>query len=338
MSWSKCFNVAALTPAVLSAALAFISPAAAGINDGLVAFYRFEGNAADSSGNANHGTPFGTPGYTAGHADQAIVLDGVNDFVELPGNLWTTAFSTSFWVRTTAIAPSGQVWYQGLGLVDGEVCGSPVGGDFGIAMIDGGKVITYDAKTTTSINDGTYHAIIVTRSTVDDTVKMYIDGGLETAYQLVPTTLTGMPWIGVGNNPCDVTFNRLYFPGEIDELRFYDRVLDAAEIAELSGNTNVDVPAVETGRTAFTSAFPNPTRGGATVSFTLAEPLDTRLEVFDLRGARVRTLASGLWPAGSHTLEWNGDDERGQAVRPGVYLIGFSAGGVVSLHKLVRIR
>ena len=42
------------------------------------------------------------------------------------------------------------------------------------------------------------------------------------------------PWIGVGNNPCDVSFNRLWFPGRIDELRFYSRLLSDFEIRQLS--------------------------------------------------------------------------------------------------------
>jgi len=50
---------------------------------------------------------------------------------------------------------------------------------------------------------------------------------------------TGIPWIGVGNNPCDASFNRRWFPGDMDELRFYDRVLSSGEIAQLESTVAV---------------------------------------------------------------------------------------------------
>jgi flagellar hook assembly protein FlgD len=59
--------------------------------------------------------------------------------------------------------------------------------------------------------------------------------------------------------------------------------------------------------------------------------------VFDLQGARVRTLASGRRAAGAHRVEWRGDDERGRALPPGVYLARFRSGGVDVRRKLVRL-
>ena len=323
----------------VTAALALPPPVAADLGDGLLAYYRFENNAADSSGNGNHGVPSGGPGYTIGHLGQAVALDGLNDVVSVPGNLWAADFTTSFWVRTTAIAPTGVTWWQGLGLVDGEVCGTPVGGDFGIAMIDGGHVITDDYKTTSQINDGLFHSVIVTRAITGDSVKTYIDGRLESAHQTIPMGFTGIPWIGVGNNPCDVSFGRLYFPGDIDELRFYDRVLSVEEIAELSETTgSVSAPLGAAERPLLASVFPNPARGRATLTLALPEATGAPLEVYDLRGARVRVVADGQWTPGRHLVEWRGDDDRGRAVGTGVYFVVFRAGTVTERRKLVLIR
>jgi hypothetical protein len=315
-----------------------IVPASAEITDGLIAEYRFEGDATDSSGNGNHGTPSGDPTYIAGHSGLAVSLDGINDIIALPGDLWTADFSTSFWVRTTAIAPAGTDWFQGLGMVDGEVCGAPVGGDFGIALINGGHVISANVMTTAEVNDGYFHSIILTRSMAEDTVRTYINGQLDMAYHWAWQELTGMPWIGVGNNPCDANFNRRWFPGEIDELRFYDRVLTDEEIAELSETGGVDV-ALEFGeRSIFQSLYPNPAPGRAMLRLALPEAVNAQLEVFDLRGAHVRTLGSGSWSAGSHFLEWAGDDSRGRPVGPGVYFIVFRAGNLEERRKLILLK
>ena len=47
---------------------------------GLVAWYRFDGDALDSSGNEIHGTEMGNPTYDAGVFGQAISLDGDGDY------------------------------------------------------------------------------------------------------------------------------------------------------------------------------------------------------------------------------------------------------------------
>ena len=45
------------------------------------AYYMFDGDANDSSGNGNHGTENGSPAYVAGKFDQAISLDGGGEYV-----------------------------------------------------------------------------------------------------------------------------------------------------------------------------------------------------------------------------------------------------------------
>lgn len=213
------------------------SAALAGIGSGLSAHYPFEGNANDVSGSGNHGTEVGGPTYVAGQNGDALSLDGVNDLVQLPASLMQTDFSVAFWVRTTVIAPNGSNWFEGLGLVDGEVCGSPAGGDVGIALIDGGRVIFEAVKGTASVNDGSFHAVAVTRT--GTSIAIFVDGAGDASGTLSSSgAITGMPWIGVGNNPCDAGQNRRWFPGEIDELRFYDRVLTTAEIEVLAGIRN----------------------------------------------------------------------------------------------------
>ena len=173
----------------------------------------------------------------------------------------------------------------------------------------------------------------MTRSAVTDSVKLYLDGQPDFAFQMIPVELTGMPWIGVGNNPCDSSLNRRFFPGEIDELRFYDRILDAGEIAELSGIT-VGAP-VSPAPIPILSVFPSPMRGATTLSLVLPSAGDASVRVYDLRGALVRTVASGPLPAGARTIRWSGDDGSGLPVPAGVYLIRLESGGTAAARKVV---
>ena len=225
--------IAFVTTIVISGA-----PVFSGINHGLVAFFPFEGNAQDQSGNGNHGTEHGWITYGAGAVNLAGLFDGVNDYVEVP-RIIEGDFTVVFWVRTLATGPNGTEWWQGLGMVDAEVCGSPPGGDWGIALLNGGHVQWGGAVTgvtsSTEVNDGAWYSVAVTRDSDLGEVEVFVNGTEEdtqAAGWVGP--LTGPPWIGVANNPCDVQFNRLWFPGDIDELRFYERVLSPFEIWALS--------------------------------------------------------------------------------------------------------
>jgi hypothetical protein len=53
------------------------------LNDGLVAYYPFNGNANDSSGNGNHGIEHGGVGYVDGVIGKAGSFDGINDYIEI---------------------------------------------------------------------------------------------------------------------------------------------------------------------------------------------------------------------------------------------------------------
>ena len=71
--------------------------------------------------------------------------------------------------------------------------------------------------------------------------------------------------------------------------------------------------------TALLPAYPNPTPSETNVSWQLAQPEAVTVEVHDLLGRRVATLASGHHPAGTHTVRWLAGD-----TAPGVYVITLS--------------
>jgi hypothetical protein len=71
--------------------------------DGLVAWYPFNGNANDESGNGNHGTVNGATLTTDrfGNANSAYSFDGVNDFIDagIFYNFGTANFTVSCWFK-----------------------------------------------------------------------------------------------------------------------------------------------------------------------------------------------------------------------------------------------
>ncbi|MBK8233742.1 MAG: T9SS type A sorting domain-containing protein [Candidatus Eisenbacteria bacterium] len=84
------------------------------------------------------------------------------------------------------------------------------------------------------------------------------------------------------------------------------------------------------------SVFPNPAHSRAMVRFSLSEGSpDVRVELFDVAGRRVRTLASGAFPAGSHEINWERGASGGQPIRSGVYFVRISTKGHLLTNKIV---
>jgi len=65
--------------------------------------------------------------------------------------------------------------------------------------------------------------------------------------------------------------------------------------------------------------YPNPFNPETTIEYALDKPENIRLTIFTVYGQKVRTLVSGVKPAGTHTVRWDGRDERGKPVSSGTY-------------------
>ncbi len=71
---------------------------------------------------------------------------------------------------------------------------------------------------------------------------------------------------------------------------------------------------------------------------SLSSYTDVKLEVFDVRGARVRTLIDTILPPGAYRAPWDATDDRSTPVASGVYFYRLTAGGQQATRKMVLIR
>lgn len=79
--------------------------------------------------------------------------------------------------------------------------------------------------------------------------------------------------------------------------------------------------------------YPNPFNPATNIAFTLREPADTRVEVFDLQGRLVTVLADGFLQGGRHVLRF---DAAGLA--SGLYIYRVRSGGIIGTGKMMLIR
>ncbi|MCB0258438.1 MAG: T9SS type A sorting domain-containing protein [Calditrichaeota bacterium] len=81
--------------------------------------------------------------------------------------------------------------------------------------------------------------------------------------------------------------------------------------------------------------FYNPS---TTIRYDLAQVVKISLKIFDSGGREIRTLAAGRQSAGTHSLVWDGRNEKGEPVASGVYLYRLRAGSSIAARKMLLVK
>ncbi|WP_193213283.1 LamG-like jellyroll fold domain-containing protein [Luteolibacter marinus] len=202
------------------------------MSDGLVANYKLEGNPRDFSGRNFHGTTSGGVSYTAGRVDGlAATFNGSNGSIRVPAMVERN-FSLACWVKTTATA-GGTQWYNGMGIIDGEVPG--VARDFGLALVGNKAAFGVGAADLTltssnAINDGNWHHLAATLNTDTGAMSLYVDGILRASGTGPAGARSAPAFFRLGS----INGTTGFLNGSIDEARLYNKVLGPQEISRLA--------------------------------------------------------------------------------------------------------
>ncbi len=231
--------------------LVLAAPSPAGLDDdpNLVAWWKFDGDATDSSGNGHHGTLMGDPApvFADGMIDQALdtTESGGPGYVEITGYdgiLGPNPFSIAMWINTS----------DGGGTIMGW--GSTAGGATRVEFrIDNDRLRcessgNVQGDTTLPDNEWIHVAVTVKAGAIidDPDVTLYLNGENDTR------TSTG------SNNPLDmaagndVTIARRHTSGRwldalFDDVRIYNRELTPEEVKALATPPRAHKPSPEDG-------------------------------------------------------------------------------------------
>ena len=208
---------------------------------GLVARFSFDEASGPVTDASTGGNPAGalTGGATrqAGGSGQVLALDGTG-YVSFPMSLhrWLGATSTvSFWIKTTAVGQSNLWETPG-------VIGSPYdpkeahsmtelgildpAGHIGAVFTDTDHTGVFSAA---PVNDGQWHAVVISRDATSGAVVVYVDGKLSTS----GTSGTGVLAERVYSLGRLDNTTRGLLVGSLDEVAIYDTVLAAGDVAAL---------------------------------------------------------------------------------------------------------
>lgn len=86
------------------------------------------------------------------------------------------------------------------------------------------------------------------------------------------------------------------------------------------------------------SSYPNPFQTSTSIKFELPETMPVNLDIYNLKGQKVRSLYSGLKTSGSHSLAWDGRDNENHLLPSGTYLLRMKQGDRSLTRKLLLLR
>ena len=84
--------------------------------------------------------------------------------------------------------------------------------------------------------------------------------------------------------------------------------------------------------------YPNPFKNLVKIEFETAPNNDIALEVYNLKGQKVRKLIGGIHSNAKTTIIWDGTDSSGERLASGIYFIRLLQEKPVPLHKVVLIK
>jgi len=208
----------------------------ADLNEGLVAYYPFNGNANDESGNGHDGTNNGATLITDRfeNTNSAYTFDGVNDYIKVIDNGFEKgeSFTVSLWVEIRGTNPSNN--YTNV-ILDKEVDSDKH--EFRVCL---SSVYSepYDlscclnsTSVGASLNSNKWYHLILT--TDNDETQSWLNGNLNQTVVTNNLIMNGDQPIYIGSGTYYNSMLDLYFYGSIDDIRIYNRVLTESEIDSL---------------------------------------------------------------------------------------------------------
>lgn len=84
--------------------------------------------------------------------------------------------------------------------------------------------------------------------------------------------------------------------------------------------------------------YPNPFNPETNISFNITKLGKVKLEVYNLKGQKVKTLVNSNFEVGKHTVVWNGKDDGGKQVASGIYFYRLKNGTNSSTRKMILMK
>ena len=205
----------------------------------LVAFYPFNGNTNDESGNDNNGVAVGVTLSVDrfNNINSAYSFDGQNDYIEVPNgsllNFSKGSFTISAWIKVDDTIKENGIYH----IIDKRKgSGAGTGYDLYIKTYSANIALqgsncdpNLDMSSSKDLNDSNWHNIVIVYDKANTSSIIYIDNKKDVQNKTIDCDITneGDLYIGCRFNTAG------YFKGLIDDVRIYNCPLSDLEVQEL---------------------------------------------------------------------------------------------------------
>lgn len=228
------------------------------LQNGLVGYYPFCGNANDGSGSGNNGVVSGATLTTDrfGNANSAYNFNGTNNYITIANvaaNTFTSTFSISVWVKPaigygSGSSPNGTqnqiVSKWGYGGVNNAAYSLGVD-QAGIAFtgVHNGSASSSVNSSPSTISINEWHHLVSTLT--GGVLKLYVDNVLVKTISNSVNAQNSRYTLDIAR---EALGNYGYFKGVIDDIQLYNRALNACEVNQIytSTNTTFTTPSILT--------------------------------------------------------------------------------------------
>ena len=303
----------------------------------LVAYYPFDGDTKDASGNHHDGTA-GGGSFTVdrfGHPASAYLFDGLSSVV-VPNDTaleFQNGITVNFWMTVKGFFPTREQYLLSHGSWQNrwKFSISPTTNKLrwtvrnaqGVPKdLDGSMPLVLDSLYDVT---GTYNG---------SDIELYINGQLDAFGSFTGAINTTSYALTFGQ---DLPGNNSYdFYGVLDDIRIYNYMLPVSQIdalydinTQVADHADAGVP----NDYSLAQNFPNPFNPSTTIRFSIPKSGFVKLSVYDLLGRSVATLVRDRLAPGDYNAVWNGS-----GMASGVYYYKLETTEAVLVKKMVLLR
>lgn len=306
----------------------------------LIAFYPFNGNANDESGNGNNGSVFGAI-FTNDRFNvplSALYFDGVDDKVQIKNTTslnFQNAISISFWMKLNQL-PSKEVYIISHGSWNQRYKVSIANKKLRWTLKTTNGILDLDSETSLDTNK-IYNCVVVYSG---GDAEIWIDRELNSFTSWSGKLLTSTIDITIAQMlPDNANYN---FNGILDDFRIYDFPLLPDEINKLYDiPTSISQENFDEKLTKDIMLFqnyPNPFNATTEIIYKVDELSKVKIDIYDILGRKIKSLLDEEKEKGIFNLKWDGKNDYGVDVSSGIYFCVMINEGKLSKLKLVLLK
>ena len=203
------------------------------LTNGLVAYYPFNGNVNDASGNGNNGTVFGATLTTDrfGNPNSAYYFNGSTDYITAPltSTVFNGDFTASVWFNAYDSVNSATLLHEQQQAFDEGISGNILNtfADPGYYDPEGRDWYLLDNS---PIPTNSYCQVVVTKSGTNTT--MYLNSLVVATSPVGTNALLAGSFLTIGRADVSV-YPQSAFHGVIDDIRIYNVALSSNQVSQL---------------------------------------------------------------------------------------------------------